>query len=149
MRKVAAINKSAKYHYHIEEKYESGIILEGAEVKSIRSGKVNIEKSYVFFNKGEPCLTGAYIGSYSHSSAFAPDPYRVRKLLLNKREIRKLFGKVKTKGYSVIPCVIYFNDRNKVKVEIALVRGKKSHDKREAIKQREWSRDKARILKCN
>lgn len=129
MNKIIAKNKIARHEYFIDEIYEAGIVLSGTEVKSIRAGKVNLKDSYVFIKEGEAFITGMYISPYEKGNIYNKDPLRVRKLLLNKKEIRKLYAAVKQDGYTLIPLDLHF-DRSYVKINISLAKGKKLHDKR-------------------
>jgi len=147
LNKLISSNKKARFNYFLEDKYEAGIVLLGSEVKAIRLGRISIEDSYVIARKGELYLTASYIGFYAQASMMNHDPKRARKLLLNAREIKKIIGKVLLKGYSLIPCSMYFNAKNLIKVEIAVAKGKKLYDKRESIKHRDWERKKANLLK--
>jgi SsrA-binding protein len=145
--KTIAINKRARHEYHIEERIEAGIALEGWEVKSLRQGRVQFSDSYVLLKDGEAFLFGTLINPLPTASLHvAPDPTRTRKLLLHKREIGRLIGLVDRKGYTVIPTAMYWS-RGKVKVEIGTAKGKKQHDKRRDEKARDWQRQKARIMK--
>lgn len=146
--KIASRNKKAFFDYEILEKYDAGIVLLGSEVKSVRLGKVNIKDSFVRIIRGEVFLMGMHI-SYQNfiNPHFKPDETRVRKLLLNKKEIDKLIGKVKQDGLSIVALNLYFNKKNLLKVQIALAKGKKLHDKREAIKKRESDRDARAAIK--
>ena len=137
--KNIASNKKAYHEYFIEEKYEAGIVLVGTEVKSIRQGKVNLKDSYVNIKDGEAFVQGLHISPYDKGNIYNVDPVRVRKLLLNKREIRKLIGLVTLKGYSIIPLSLYFKN-GLVKMEIAVAKGKKLHDKRETIAKKDAER---------
>jgi|SRR5690554_3825706 len=142
-----ALNKKARHEYFLEEKYEAGIELQGWEVKSIRSGKVNIADSYVILRDGEAYLLGAQIQPLSQASSHVVcDPDRTRKLLLKKRELNTLIGKVEREGYAIVATAMYWKSCW-VKLEIYLARGKKSHDKRDTIKDRDWARQKERLLK--
>ncbi|MCX7831565.1 MAG: SsrA-binding protein SmpB [Actinobacteria bacterium] len=134
--RILATNKKAYHDYFIDEKYECGIELHGSEVKSIRSGKVSIKESFGRIENGEVWLYDMYIAPYEASSVFAPDPRRKRKLLLKKEEIRRLIGKIKEKGYTLIPLSVYLKGRY-VKVELGLARGKKKFDKRREIAEKE------------
>ena len=138
-------NRRARYEYHILEKLEAGIVLLGTEVKSVREGKVQLRDSYVDFTGQEAFLVAAHISPYSHGNRENHDPERRRKLLLHRREIEKLSGRVQQKGFSVVPLSMYLSG-NRVKVEIALVQGKKLHDKRQAEKERELEREVAETL---
>ncbi len=140
-------NRQAYFNYHIEDKYVAGIVLMGTEVKSIREGKVSFADSYCLFDKGELWLRGLTIAEYSHGTAYNHVPVHDRKLLLTSRELKRLEAKMKEKGYTLIPVKIFFNDKNFVKVEIGLARGKKVHDKRESIKERDTQREMKRYLK--
>ena len=142
-----ALNKKARFDYHFEEKYEAGIALEGWEVKSLRAGRVQIKESYVIIRNGELFLFGAHITPLSTTSTHhVADPTRTRKLLLNRREISHLIGSVERQGYTLIPVAMYWK-RGRAKLEIALAKGKKQHDKRSTIKEREWKRDQERMMK--
>ena len=144
-----ALNKKAKFDYHLEEKYEAGMVLEGWEVKSMRAGRVQLKESYVIIRNGELFLFGAHISPLTSTSTHnVADPTRMRKLLLNRREISHLIGSVEREGYTLVPVALYWK-RGRAKLEIALAKGKKQHDKRSAIKEREWKRDKERLLKHN
>ncbi|MEO2069292.1 MAG: SsrA-binding protein SmpB [Desulfurobacteriaceae bacterium] len=140
-------NKKAYYDYEILEKYEAGIALKGTEVKSLREGKANLRDAFVRIENGEAFLFNAYIAPYTHGNLFNHEPTRTRKLLLHKSEIKRLLGKTQEKGLTIIPLRMYFNNRGKVKVEIALARGKKKYDKREAIKRREMEREAQKAMK--
>ncbi|NPA81699.1 MAG: SsrA-binding protein SmpB [Epsilonproteobacteria bacterium] len=147
-RKIIAKNKKAFFDYEILEKYEAGIVLEGSEVKAIRQGRVNLKDSFVRIIKGEPFLLNAHISYLDTTNPyFKPDERRARKLLLHRKEIDKLLGKVTKEGLAIVPLSIYLNDKNLVKVEIALARGKKLHDKRETIKKREAEREAKAAIK--
>jgi SsrA-binding protein len=141
------LNKKAKHDFFIEEKFEAGLALEGWEVKSLRAGRVQLRDSYVLLKDGEAFLLGALITPLPTASTHInPDPQRTRKLLLHRREIDKLIGAVERKGYTVIATAMYWK-RGKAKVEIGLARGKQAHDKRQVEKDRDWQRQKQRILK--
>ena len=144
-----ALNRKAKFDYHLEEKYEAGMVLEGWEVKSMRAGRVQLKESYVIIRNGELFLFGAHISPLTSTSTHSvADPTRMRKLLLNRREISHLIGSVEREGYTLVPVALYWK-HGRAKLEIALAKGKKQHDKRSAIKEREWKRDKERLLKHN
>jgi SsrA-binding protein len=145
--KIISNNKYALFQYKIIEVLEAGIVLKGSEVKSLRCSMCNIEDSYADFDKGELILHNAYIGHYDKANRFNHQTRGSRKLLLHKNQILKLIGKIKSKGYTIVPLKIYFNVKNLVKLEIALAQGKKLHDKRQDIKEKEWQRNKQRILK--
>lgn len=147
VRKVVAQNRRARHDYEILETFEAGIVLVGTEVKSLRSGQANIQDAHAMEIGGEIILLNAYIPEYSKASRFNHETRRPRKLLLHAKEVRKLIGKVKTKGMTLVALSIYFNAKNRAKVELALVKGKKEHDKRAAIKDRDWKREQARTMK--
>ncbi len=144
--KIISNNRKARFNYFFSEFYEAGIVLKGSEVKSLREGKANISESYAIDNGGEIFLLNSYIPSYKESSYNNHDPKRNRKLLLNSREIKKLIGKINQEGFTLIPTKLYFK-KGKAKVEIAVAKGKKHHDKRQAIKKRDWNREKARYFR--
>ncbi len=147
--KLVAQNKKARHDYEILNEYEAGLVLFGSEIKSLRSGKANIQESYIFIDdNGEVVISNMNIPTYSMSSKyFNHQPTRARKLLLHKKEINKLSGNVKTKGATIVPLSLYINHKNKAKIKIALAKGKKLYDKRRDLKERDWKRDKERILK--
>ena len=145
--KVVATNRRAYHDYVIEEKFEAGIVLKGTEVKSLREGRVNLQESYASVNEGEAFLHHCHISPYSHGNIMNHDPIRVRKLLLHKKEINKLLGKTQQKGLTLVPLRIYFSKRGQAKVELGLAKGKKQHDRREAIKSREAAREVERAIK--
>ena len=134
--KLIAKNPTAFHNYNIEDKLEVGIVLSGTEIKSIRNGKVNLKDSYSIIKNGEVFVMGLHISPYEHGNIFNKDPLRTRKLLLNKKEINKLFGLIKQKGYSLVPISIYFKG-SLVKLELGLGKGKKLYDKREEIAKKE------------
>ena len=140
-------NRSAFHEYFFDNKYVAGIALTGTEVKSLRSGKASFNDSYCIIHKGEIWLKSLHIAEYSHGTVNNHDPIRDRKLLLQKREINKIDGKLKEKGYTLIPLRIFFNEKNLIKVEIGLGKGKKLHDKRETIKKRDVEREMKRFIK--
>ena len=141
------VNKKAFHDYFVEEKYEAGIVLEGWEVKAIRAGRMNIKESYVIIKGGELFLIGMHISPLTTASTHNKhDPTRTRKLLLHGREISKLIGKVERAGYALVPLDLHFL-RGRIKLEIGLAKGKKQHDKREAEKERDWNREKARLMR--
>ena len=144
--KIISNNRKARYNYFFKEFYEAGIVLKGSEVKSLRNGKINISESYAFDNKGEIFLINSYIPSYKESSYNDHDPKRNRKLLLNKKEINKLLGRINKEGLTLIPTKMYFK-KGKAKVEIAVAKGKKQFDKRHVKKKRDWNREKARFFR--
>jgi SsrA-binding protein len=140
-------NRSAYFEYQIDDKYDAGMVLTGTEVKSLRSGKVSFNDSYCIFQDGELFIKSLHISEYELGTYANHNPVRDRKLLLNKKELRKMMGKIKEKGFTIIPLRIYFSESGKAKVQIGLARGKKLHDKRESIKQREADRELRRIHK--
>lgn len=140
-------NRSAYHEFFIDAKYDAGMVLLGTEVKSIRAGKVSFNDSYCLLHKGEIWLKSLHIAEYSHGNINNHDPVRDRKLLLQKREIKKIEGKLKEKGYTLVPLRIYFNEKNFVKIEIGLAKGKKLYDKRESIKQKDVEREMKRYMK--
>ena len=144
--KNITVNRKARHEYSILQTYEAGIVLTGTEVKSLREGKANLVDSYAAFVKNEVWLNNAHISEYKYGNISNHDPTRSRKLLLNKSEIRKLTGKVKEKGLTLIPLRLYFK-KGKVKVELALAKGKKVYDKRESIAKRDLQRDQERRFK--
>ncbi|RMF20013.1 MAG: SsrA-binding protein SmpB, partial [Gammaproteobacteria bacterium] len=140
-----ALNKKARHDFEVLEKFEAGMVLTGWEVKSLRAGKCQLVDSYVIFKDGEAWLLGAHITPLKEASTHVvADPTRTRKLLLHRRELHKLMGKVATQGLTVVPLALYWKN-NRVKCEIALVRGKKEYDKRATEKERDWNRQKARV----
>ncbi len=146
--KIAADNRRARYDYEIFDPVEAGIMLTGTEVKGMRSGKATITESYVDVDKkGEVYLINANVPEYLQANRFNHDPRRPRKLLLNKREIAKLAQGVEREGMTIVPMKLYFNVKGKAKLEIALARGKKLHDKRQTERNRDWNREKSRLLR--
>lgn len=144
---LVAVNRRARFDYEIEETFEAGIQLVGTEVKTLRDGKANIAEAYVSPEKGEIFLINADFPPYGHGNRFNHEPRRHRKLLLHKKEMNKLAGSVNREGRTIVPLRLYFNDRGIAKLQIGLAKGKKTVDKRETIKQRDWNRQKQRILK--
>lgn len=144
--KIVCRNKKAFHDYFIEETIEAGIVLQGTEVKSLRVGKVNLMDSYAYVKDGEMVLMNAHISPYSHGNRFNADPTRSRKLLLHRKEIKRFTGKVRERGYSLIPLSIYFKN-GKAKVEIALAKGKKQFDKRETLKKKTAEREMERAFR--
>ncbi|MGQ3891608.1 SsrA-binding protein SmpB [Legionella sp. CNM-4043-24] len=142
-----ALNKKARFDYFIENELEAGLVLEGWEVKSLRAGRINLSDAHVIVKYGEAFLLGAQIQPLNTAATHLhPDPTRTRKLLLNRRELNQLIGSVERQGYTLIPLSLYWG-RNRVKMKLALAKGKKVHDKRDAVKDRDWKRDKERIMK--
>jgi SsrA-binding protein len=144
--KNVTVNRKARYEYEILQVYEAGIVLQGTEVKALREGKANLVDSYGLLKDNEIWLIGAHISEYTQGNINNHDPIRTRKLLMNRSEIRKLIGKVKEKGLTLVPLRIYFK-KGRVKIEIALAKGKKVHDKRETIAKRDFNRDQERKIK--
>lgn len=146
--KIVAKNKKAFFDYEILEKYEAGVVLSGSEVKSIRAGRVNLKDSFIKIVKGEAFLFHAHISHLQTTHAFfKPNERRERKLLLHRKEIDKLLGKITQEGLTLVPLMLYFNKRNKVKIEIALAKGKNLHDKRETLKRKILDREAQMALK--
>ena len=144
--KIICLNRKASFNFFFNDLIEAGIVLKGSEIKSIRSGKINIADSYAIEKNGEIFLLNSHIPIYEQASGSNHNPYDERKLLLNKKEINKLIGKINTDGFSLIPTKMYFK-KGKAKIEIAVAKGKKQFDKRAAIKRRDWNRDKARYVR--
>ena len=144
--KIISHNRKAHFNYSFKEFYEAGIVLTGSEVKSLRSGKISIAESYAHDNHGEIFLVNSNIPSYKESSYNDHIPNRNRKLLLNKKEINKLIGRINRESFTLIPTKIYFK-KGKVKIEIGVAKGKKEYDKRQTKKRRDWNRDKARFFR--
>ncbi len=145
--KTIAVNKRARFEYHVEERFEAGIALEGWEVKALREGRVQFADSYVLLKDNEAFLFGCQISPLPTASTHVtPDPLRTRKLLLHRREIDRLAGAVERKGYTLVPTAMYWS-RGRAKVEIGMARGKRQHDKRKTARDRDWDRQKARIMK--
>jgi SsrA-binding protein len=142
-----ATNRKARHEYTIADTLEAGIVLTGTEVKSMRNGKANIQDAYATEYRGEIWLVNARIEVYTQGNRFNHEPLRHRKLLLKAKEIKKLLGALRTKGVTLIPLQLYFNEKGIAKLEIGLATGKKKHEKREAIKERDWKRDQARAIK--
>lgn len=145
--KTVAENRRARFEYHIEETFEAGIALTGTEVKSLRFGEGSIAESYAEIRNGEAWLVNSNIPEFSHGNRHNHVPKRPRKLLLHEREIARLQGSVERKGMTLVPLSIYFNSRGRAKTELALARGKNVADKRQTVKDRDWKRDKARIMR--
>ena len=144
--KIICLNRKASFNYFFVDLIEAGIVLKGSEIKSIRAGKVNITESYAVEKDGEIVLLNSHIPAYKQASYSNHNPTDERKLLFNKREINKLIGKVNREGFTLIPTKMYFK-KGKAKIEIAVAKGKKQFDKRQAIKTRDWNRDKARYVR--
>ena len=146
-KKVVAENRRARFDYAIEEKFEAGIALTGTEVKSLRSGEGTIAESYAEVKDDEAWLINSNVPEFSHGNRFNHEPKRPRKLLLKRRELEKLHGAVARQGMTLVPLSIYFNSQGRAKVELALARGRKHHDKREYEKEKDWKREQGRLLR--
>ena len=146
-KKVVAENRRARFDYFVDDRVEAGIALTGTEVKSLRHGEGSIAESYAAVEGEEVWLINSHIPEYSHGNRLNHQPRRPRKLLLKGREISKLQGAVARQGLTLVPLSIYFNSRGRAKVELALARGKKVHDKRDTVKERDWKREQARLLR--
>ena len=147
--KVVAENRRARFEYFIEDTYEAGIMLTGTEVKSLRFGEGSIAESYAEVKNGEVWLINSNVPEFSHGNRHNHSPKRPRKLLLKEREIAKFTGAVERKGMTLVPLSVYFNGRGRAKVELALAKGKNNADKRATVKERDWKRDQARIMREN
>jgi len=145
--KIVASNRKAFYNYSIEEKIEAGLILKGTEVKSLREGRVSLREAYATVVQGKAILHNCHIGEYSHGNIMNHEPLRTRSLLLHKKQIQTLTGKVQLKGLTIVPLRIYFNPRGIAKIELGLARGKKYYDRRESVKKREAGREMERAMK--
>src|SRR5258707_11721958 len=146
--RVVADNRKARFNYFIDDTMEAGLALTGTEVKSLRSGKATIAESYADARDGEIWLINSNIPEYLQANRFNHAPKRPRKLLLHKRQINKLIGAVEREGMTLIPLKLYFNEQGRAKIELALAKGKKLHDKRETEKKRDWSREKGRLMRA-
>ena len=144
--KIICLNRKASFNYFFESLLEAGMVLKGSEIKSVRDGKVNIADSYGIIKDGEVFLINSHIASYKQASYINHDPIQERKLLLNKKEINKLTGKINAEGFTLVPTKMYFK-KGKAKIEIAVAKGKKQYDKRATKKTRDWNRDKARYIR--
>ena len=144
--KIICLNRKASFNYFFEDIYEAGIVLKGSEIKSVRNGKANIADAYAIEKGGEIFLINSHISSYKQASYSNHSPMDERKLLLNKKEINKLIGKMQREGFTLIPTKMYFK-KGKAKIEIEIAKGKKKYDKRQAIKRRDWNREKARYFR--
>ena len=145
--KIVAENRKARFNYTIEDVFEAGLALAGTEVKALRFGEGSIAESYAEVKDGQVWLINANIPEFSHGNRNNHEPKRKRKLLLHEREINKMFGAVERKGMTLVPLSVYFNSTGRAKVELALAKGKQDHDKRATIKDRDWKRDKARLMR--
>ena len=147
--KTIALNKRARHEYHLEERFEAGLVLQGWEVKAIRAGRGNMTDAYAYVKDGEIFLFGAQITPLIQASTHTiPEDRRQRKLLLHRREIDKLIGRVERDGYTLVPTAMYWS-KNRIKLEIALAKGKQAHDKRDAAKDRDWAREKQRAMRAH
>ncbi|WP_310620552.1 SsrA-binding protein SmpB [Flexibacterium corallicola] len=146
-RKVVADNRKARFNFEIETVYEAGIELKGTEVKSLREGKANVAESYAAEEGGELWIYNFYIPEYLQGNRFNHEPRRPRKLLMHRREIARLTAAVQKDGKTIVPLKVYFNEKGRAKMEVALAKGKKLHDKRQTEKNRDWGREKQRLLK--
>ncbi|BBB07893.1 MULTISPECIES: SsrA-binding protein SmpB [Sphingopyxis] len=146
-KKIVAENRRARFDFAIEQVFEAGIALQGTEVKSLRFGEGTIAESYAEVKGSEVWLINSNIPEFSHGNRHNHEPKRPRKLLLSGREINKMYAAVARQGMTLVPLSVYFNSRGRAKVELALAKGKKAHDKRESIKERDWKRDKQRLMK--
>lgn len=146
-KKIVADNRQARFNYAIGDKIEAGIQLTGTEVKSLRQGRTNLQDAYAGAYGDEIYLYNAYIPEYLQANRFNHETRRPRKLLLHRRQINRLIAAVRREGMTIVPLRLYFNDQGRAKCEIALAQGKKTHDKRQSIKERDWNRDKARLMK--
>lgn len=145
--KIAAENRKARFSYEVLDTLETGLVLSGTEVKSLRGGQANIQESYASVEGGELWLINSYLPEYLQANRFNHEPRRRRKLLVSKRELSRLAQSIDREGMTLVPLKIYFNDRGRAKMLLAVARGKKLHDKRETEKQRDWNREKGRLLK--
>ena len=145
--RTVATNRKARFEYFIEETYEAGMVLTGTEIKSVRAGKVSLQEGFVLVKDGEAWLLDVHIAHYEQGNRFNHEERRARKLLLNRREIAQLHASATQRSFTIVPLRMYINDRGRAKVEIAMVRGKQLHDKRDSIAQRDSERDLRRVLK--
>jgi len=146
--KEVAVNRRAFHDYFIDEHYEAGIVLTGTEVKSVRAGHVNLREAFARITDREVYLYNAHISPYDHGNRFNHEPKRPRKLLLHKKQINRLMGAVDREGMTLIPLKLYFNERGRAKLLLAVAKGKKLHDKRESEKKRDWNREKGRLMRA-
>jgi len=144
--KIICLNRKARFNYFFSELFEAGIVLKGSEIKSVRAGKINIAESFAIEKNGEIFLVNSHISTYKQASYSNHNPYSERKLLFNKKEINKLIGRVNEDGFALVPTKMYFK-KGKAKIEIAVAKGKKQHDKRHTKKTRDWNREKARYFR--
>lgn len=146
-KKIVAENRRARFDYSIDTTYEAGIVLTGTEVKSLRFGEGSIAESYAEISEGGVWLINSNVPEFSHGNRYNHEPKRPRKLLLHEREVRKLHGAVAREGMTLVPLMVYFNSQGRAKVELALAKGRKAHDKRDAIKERDWKREAGRLMR--
>ncbi|MGH6947130.1 MAG: SsrA-binding protein SmpB [Kiloniellales bacterium] len=146
-RQTVAQNRRARHDYFIEDRFEAGLVLTGSEVKAIRAGKVSIAEAHAQEMAGAFYLMNAHVGEYAAASRFNHEPRRPRKLLLHRREVARLLGLVQREGYTVVPLALYFNERGIAKIEVGLAKGKRKVDKRETTKERDWQRQRQRLLR--
>ncbi|MDP9415608.1 MAG: SsrA-binding protein SmpB [Pseudomonadota bacterium] len=146
-KKVVAENRRARYDYAVEDRFEAGIALTGTEVKSLRFGEGSIAESYAEVKDGEVWLINSNIPEFSHGNRYNHEPKRPRKLLLHEREINKMFGAVARQGMTLVPLSVYFNSRGRAKIELAIARGRKAHDKREHEREKDWKKEQGRLLR--
>jgi len=146
-RKLIAENRRARFDFEVEDTYEAGIMLTGTEVKSLRLGRANIAESYASYENGGIYLINSFIPEYAPASQFNHAPRRARKLLLRAKEINKLVGAIEREGRTLVPLKLYFSDKGLAKIELALAKGKKAHDKRDATKDRDWKKEQGRLLR--
>jgi SsrA-binding protein len=147
-RKIVVQNKKARFEYFIEETLEAGIVLTGTEIKSVRLGQCSIDEAFASDKNGELYLLNSYIAEYKSAHQFNHEPRRPRKLLLHKKEMNRLMGAIQRQGITVVPLSFYFNSKGILKVELGISKGKKQHDKRATQKERDWNRDKQRVMKA-
>ena len=145
--RVVAQNRKARHEFHVLETWETGIVLQGTEVKSLRAGKANLADAFATLSGGELWLFNMHVSPYEQGNRFNHDPLRPRKLLMHRSELRKLVGQVEQKGLTLVPLSMYFNSSGRAKVELAIARGKKMHDKRDTEKERDWKREQGRLLR--
>lgn len=145
--KTVAENRKARHNYFIEEEFEAGMMLRGTEVKSLRAGRANIQEAYASFENDRLFLINAHISEYGHGNRNNHEPLRPRELLMHKKELTKLAAKIQRQGMTLVPLSLYFNERGIAKVKLGLAHGKKKHDKRETERNRDWQRDKQRLMK--
>ncbi len=146
--KINIVNKKASFEYHLLDCFEAGIVLTGTEIKALREGKANLQDSYCFFHRGELLMKNLHISEYRQATFFNHEPKRTRKLLLKKKELKKLRSEVEGKGKTIVPKKLYINQKGLAKVEVCLAQGKKTHDKRQALKEKEQKREMDRNLKA-